>query len=161
MQNGYAMCSANGLAEIDRQLNALSDEELDAVRGKLRIGLQWQADVCDLDVNRHQVSQAFCAALPVAYGDVPQRMWQRFASLVLESAYEATLLAAILNRQSHGNATVFITRLGGGVFGNDTGWIHAAIHRAAAGLNDAGLDLKLVTYGRVSPELRALATSLA
>ncbi|GEM_PF-4365848 len=67
MKNGYAMCSAEGLAEIDRQPDAMDGHGLDALRGQLRIGLQWQADVTDLDTDGHQVLQAFCSALPVAY----------------------------------------------------------------------------------------------
>ena len=160
MENGYAMCSAEGLAEITRQIDAMNEFQLDVVRGQLMIGLQWQADVTDAEVSGHPVSQAFCSALPVAYSRVPRRMWQRFASFVLEAAYEATLLGAVLNRQHHGSATVFLTQLGGGAFGNDTAWIHAAIRRAVSGLNEAGLDLRLVTFGSVTPELEKLAESL-
>jgi hypothetical protein len=160
MENGYAMCSAEGLAEIDRQLDAMNQFQVDVLRGQLMIGLQWQVDVTDIGANGHQASQAFCSALPVAYSNVPRRLWSRFANLVLEGAYEATLLSAILNRQHHGNAMVFLTQLGGGAFGNDTAWIHAAIRRATASLRDAGLNLQLVTYGQISPELEKLASSL-
>jgi hypothetical protein len=160
MENGYAICSAEGLAEIDRQLDAMDQFQLDGVRGQLMIGLQWQADITDMGANGHQVSQAFCSALPVAYGRAPRQRWSRFARLVLEGAYEATLLGAILNRQHHGNSTVFLTQLGGGAFGNDTAWIHDAIRRATASLKDAGLNIQLVTYGRISTELGELASAL-
>src|SRR5450631_3396541 len=48
----------------------------------------------------HRVEQgreAFCSALPVAYTRVPPSYWEVFASLVLQAAYEATMLAAVLN----------------------------------------------------------------
>jgi len=41
--------------------------------------------------------QVFCSALPVAYSHVPRQRWQAFATLILESAYEATLWAAADN----------------------------------------------------------------
>src|SRR5262249_26032352 len=92
-------------------------------------------------------SQAFCSALPVAYSAIAARHWSRFARLVLEAAYEATLWAAVSNAQ-RGSKIVLLTSLGGGAFGNDESWIEAGLHRAlklAAGLD---LDVKLVSYGK-------------
>jgi hypothetical protein len=48
-------------------------------------------------IDRPRVSQAFCSALPVAYTKVPHDRWHSFALLVLEAAYEATLLARVRN----------------------------------------------------------------
>jgi hypothetical protein len=56
-----------------------------------------QLDRLAKGVDRPVVSQALCSALPVAYGDLPARHWRPFAKLVLEAAYEATLLAGVLN----------------------------------------------------------------
>ena len=95
MRNGYALCTPQGLHEIERHLEGLTDEALDSLRGQLRIGLHWQVDVTDRPAPGHRVSQAFCSALPVAYSQIAVRHWARFAQLVLESAYEATLLAAL------------------------------------------------------------------
>jgi hypothetical protein len=92
------------------------------------------------------VSQAFCSALPVAYGRVPEQAWGPFATLVLEAAYEATLLAAVENALAGGTGTVLLTRLGGGAFGNRDAWIHSAIRRALQCMAGHALDVRLVSY---------------
>lgn len=149
MRNGYALCTEAGLAGIDSQLGAMSAGQLDQLRGLLRIGLQWDVDVTEAPAPGQRVSQAFCSALPVAYSDVAPQQWQRFATLVLEAAYEATLLAAVLNRERTGCPTVFLTSLGGGVFGNPPEWIDAA--RAGAlrseSVRGRDLDVRLVSFG--------------
>jgi hypothetical protein len=96
MQNGYALASQDGLQEISRRLRACSPDERDALRQLLRIGVLWNTQVT-LNGAAHRVSQAFCSALPVAYGNIPARAWEDFACLVLEGAYEASLSAAALN----------------------------------------------------------------
>jgi hypothetical protein len=94
----------------------------------------------------------FCSALPVAYGQHPPVRWAPLAQLVLEGAYEATLLVAALNAAGRGgreaSTQVLLTRLGGGVFGNTAEWIAAAIERALAQARTAGwaLDVRLVSY---------------
>jgi hypothetical protein len=54
---------------------------------------------------------------------VPSAHWKPFASLVLEAAYEATMLAAVLNKQRGASNVVLPTLLGGGAFGNEAEWI--------------------------------------
>ena len=148
MRNGYAMCTQAGLDAIGGHLSALGADALDDLRGKLRIGVHRDVEVTDSEsIPPPVVSQAFCSALPVRYGGVPPEHWQSFASLVLEAAYEATLLAAVENARRGASNVVLLTRLGGGAFGNDDDWIHAAIRRAlelAAGFD---LDVRLVSYG--------------
>jgi hypothetical protein len=148
-RNGYALCSAEGLARIRAQLEigpaAGREQRHDPLRGLLRIGLHWDVEVTDApDSPGPRLSQAFCSALPVAYGRPPGAAWAPFARLVLEAAYEATVLAGALNARRGGSNQVLLTRLGGGVFGNDAAWIEDAIERAlrlAAGL---GLDVRRV-----------------
>ncbi len=147
MRNGYALCSAAGLASIDSQLAAMSPEQRDHLRGLLRIGLHRDVEVTEAAAPGQRVSQAFCSALPVAYTSVPAGKWQRFAALVLEAAYEATLLAAVLNRERTGCPTVFLTSLGGGVFGNDQAWIDRAMNRACETVRGYELDVRVVSYG--------------
>ena len=65
-------------------------------------------------------------------------------ALVLEGAYEATLLAAALTAARTGSRLVFLTRLGGGAFGNDAAWIDTAMARAFDCVRDLGLDVRLV-----------------
>lgn len=157
MENGYALCTADGLAAINEFL-ASSPQARDSLAGDLAIGLHLGVEVTGTSSGRGQVvSQAYCSALPVAYSNVPQWYWEGFARLVLESAYEATLLAAADAAKDGRSNIVLLTRLGGGVFGNDDEWIDTAILRALKIVARAGLDVRLVSYGSVHPNMRAIA----
>jgi hypothetical protein len=146
MINGYALPSRDRLVEISNRLRASSESELDGLRQLLRIGIQWNTQVT-LNDCQHTISQAYCSALPVAYSNHPADLWEDFARLVLEAAYEATICAAILNSQSTGNNRVFLTLLGGGAFGNTVHWIIGGIQRALKLYKCAGLDIAIVSYG--------------
>src|SRR6478609_10004131 len=87
----------------------LADDDLDALRGKLCVGLHSNVEVTDDPGERGpSVSQAFCSALPVAYTSVGARHWEPFATLVLEAAYEATLLAGALNARRGASKKVLL-----------------------------------------------------
>jgi hypothetical protein len=162
MQNGYALCSRLGLDAIMQHLRALKPEHVDILRGKLRIGLHSDVEVTDAEgEQRPLVSQAFCSALPVAYTRVPSAHWKPFASLVLEAAYEATMLAAVLNNQRGASNVVLLTLLGGGAFGNEAEWINAAIRRALTMMSGFGLDVRFVSYGAASQEIVQIAKDFA
>lgn len=145
MQNGYAMASEAGLIKISEAISAMSDIERDALRQLLRIGIQWDTQVI-LDGCEHLVTQAYCSALPVAYSEHSSRLWEAFARLVLEASYEATLCAGVLNFSKTGNNNVYLTLLGGGVFGNHDDWIFSAIQRALDLFRYTPLDVALVSY---------------
>jgi hypothetical protein len=155
MRNGYALASANGLKKINARLAQSSDAEQDKIRAALRIGLQWNTEVT-LDNGGHLVTQAFCSALPVAYAPHPLELWERFARLVLEGAYEATFAAAVLNSAETGNNRLYLTLIGGGAFGNATEWILSAIRRALHIFEKFPLDVRIVSYGYSNPALRDL-----
>jgi hypothetical protein len=55
------------------------------------------------------------------------------------------------------SGTVLLTRVGGGVFGNEDDWIDGAITRALTFVEHAGLDVRLVSYGAVHPSFRGIA----
>lgn len=159
MQNGYLFPSDDGLAEITQVIRSTSETQRDALLGHLRIRLQFDAEIT-LGGAGHRVSQAYCSALPVAYGDQPPDQWTDFAKLILDAAYEATLAAAILNTARTGNRVVYLTLLGGGVFGNRDPWIIDAIERAFFIHRDHGLDVRIVSYGRSKPAVAELARRL-
>ncbi|MCK1608606.1 MULTISPECIES: hypothetical protein [unclassified Bradyrhizobium] len=158
MQNGYAICTRAGLDAIAAYLGALQSEQIDMLRGKLCIGIHRDVEVTDAEGElRPIVSQAFCSALPVAYTGVSSAHWKPFASLVLDAAYEATMLAAVLNKKRGASNVVLLTSLGGGVFGNEAEWINAAIRRALTMMSGFGLDVRLVSYGTPSREILQMA----
>lgn len=158
MSNGYALCTAQGLAAISAVLDGASEELRDDLRGRLSIGLHRNVEVTDVDDGR-RVSQAFCSALPLGYSHLPRREWAPFARLVLEATYEATMLAAAEQAAAGGSNTVVLTRVGGGVFNNDPGWINAAIERALGVVEHAGLDVRLLCHRVVSPEAQGIVDS--
>lgn len=153
MVNGYAMASHDGLVEIAGKLRASGEGERDRIRQRLRIGIQWNTQVTQNDCRR-LVTQAYCSALPVAYSRHAPELWEDFARLVLEAAYEATLCAAVCNAERNGANKVFLTLLGGGAFGNETDWILGAIDRALNLYADSGLDVAIVSYGRSNPRVK-------
>ncbi|MFZ4534907.1 hypothetical protein [Propionivibrio sp.] len=151
MSNGYALCTSDGLNAISEYLGALAPKEIDVLSGKLRIGVHSDVEVTDAQgPGRPHVSQVFCSALPIAYSSVSGAHWKAFASLILQAAYNATMLAAVLNAQRGASKIVLLTRLGGGAFGNDDDWIHAAMRRALQTVEGFDLDVKLVSYGSPS-----------
>lgn len=159
MQNGYLLPSDEGLAEVTQTIRAASEADRETLLGQLRIGLQLDAEVT-LDGAGHRVSQAYCSALPVAYGRQPADQWTDFAQLILDAAYEATLAAAVINAARTGNRVVYLTLLGGGVFGNRDDWIMAAIERAFRKHAQHGLDVRIVSYWQSKPVVAELVSRL-
>ena len=147
MQNGYLFPTPFGLDSVSARIAGLNQPHRDALCGELSIGLQWDTEVTAPRVG-HRVTQAYCSALPVAYGRHRESQWTEFAKLILDAAYEATFLAATINAQRTGVNRLFLTLLGGGVFGNKDEWIVAAIVRAFNLHRDRGIDAILVSYGR-------------
>ncbi|MET4489460.1 hypothetical protein [Bradyrhizobium sp. LA7.1] len=161
-RNGYALCTRQGLDLIGAHLRTIGPKQADALAGKLRIGIHRDVEVTDAPgAPGPVVSQAFCSALPVAYGRVPQPHWSAFAQLVLDAAYEATMLEAVTNARRGASNIVLLTLLGGGAFGNAPEWIHAAIKRAVRQVQGFDLDVRLVSYGQPSAEVRELVKRLA
>lgn len=154
-KNGYIVASQKGLLEITKRLLSASESELDELRKLLRIGIQWNTQVTLTNCG-HDVTQAYCSALPVAYSTYRSSHWEAFARLVLEASYEATFYAAILNSLKTGNQRLFLTLLGGGAFGNDTDWIIAAIQRALSLCNHFDLDVTIVSHGSSNPFIQCL-----
>lgn len=162
MRNGYALGTNDGLDSITRYLGSAEPAVVDALRGKLRIGVHSDVEVTDADgANRPRVSQALCSALPVSYSPVHPESWQAFARFVLEGAYEATMWAAVENAQRGASNIVLLTLLGGGAFGNDSTWIHDAMRRALSLVSGCGLDVRIVSYRSPSTELVQLAEAFA
>ncbi|MBX7432561.1 hypothetical protein JDV09_10665 [Mycobacterium sp. Y57] len=154
MCNGYALCTETGLSAITRLLSDGGEDLRDALRAQLAIGLHQGVDVTDVrNGKRPKVSQAFCSALPVSYGGGRTSSWEAFARVILEAAYEATLLAAVARPSN----IVLLTRVGGGAFGNADAWIDDAIVRAVRNVEHAGLDIRLVSHGHIHESNRAIA----
>lgn len=136
--NGYLMPRPGGLARASAAIARGDGEDL---AGALRVGVQADTEVT-LEGAGHRVTQVFASACPVAYAPAPDAEWEALARLVLEAAYEATLRVAALR-----GAPVFVTRLGGGAFGNRRAWIDDALAVACRRLGRTALDIRMVSLG--------------
>ena len=120
----------------------------EAAKMQLRVGVQ--ADTALTVDDALRVTQVYCAALPVAYirrrvAEAPRAdfaVCEWFAQLVLEGAYEATLAAAVKYKCDK----VFLTFVGGGVYGNEPQWIEDAIMGALYRFRAYPLDVQLVNF---------------
>mmetsp|Transcript_92600 Transcript_92600/g.163805 ORF Transcript_92600/g.163805 Transcript_92600/m.163805 type:complete len:459 (+) Transcript_92600:3-1379(+) len=158
VRNGYLRSDS---ARLQRLSAWLDDEKLRGeLKEQLRIGVTWNAQVVSMGSAPGQcVSQAWCSAVPAGSigekceGVAPctHRDWEPLARLVLEATYEATLLAAIVNRGITGSRKVLLCMVGSGVFFNRTEWIVDAINAALRSLASTGLgcDVYLNHYQRI------------
>lgn len=155
MSNGYVLSNEAGLVHIAAVLRDMDDAARQRLKGKLKIGLQWDTEVTLADPAQI-VSQAYCSALPLAYSHVDANRWEPFARLTLEATYEATLHAALINLEQRGSNLVYLTLAGGGAFGNPSAWIVDAIAQALRKFKDAPLDVRIVSYGSSDPMVKSL-----
>ncbi|MEO9517030.1 MAG: hypothetical protein ABJH45_21650 [Paracoccaceae bacterium] len=160
MQNGYALPTKDGLDRLNTILSSMSEIDKNSLRGRLRIGVHSDTEVTFQNAG-HKVTQLYCSAMPVSYGSGPISSWTEISQLVLEAAYEATLLAAVENSAKTGNNRVFLTLLGGGAFGNKPEWIVDAILRALRLVSRSGLDINLVSFGASNPTARLIVNRWA
>lgn len=159
MKNGYALPNTASLQYISNQINQLTPEMYEDLKGKLKIGVQWNTEVTISDT-KQQVTQVYCSALPVAYSNIESNLWKDFAKLILEATYEATFYTALKNFENTGNNRVYLTLVGGGAFGNDYKWISDAIRHAVSKFRNAPLDVMIVSYGKSNPAVRELVESI-
>lgn len=145
MRNGYALPTQDGILNINAQLGKLNNDEREALKGKLKIGIQWDTEVTLAESN-HLVSQAYCSALPVTYSRIATAYWEQFARLILEATYEATLYASLINLDKTGCNKVYLTLVGGGAFGNRIDWIMDSLLSALSKFRNTPLDVQIVSY---------------
>lgn len=156
VRNGY---TSSDRARLTRLSAAMAGHPRDELLAALRVGVQSGVQVTfarrwvEPAAPTH-VSQAFCSAISCAYTDLPLRLWAPLATLVLDATYEATLWAAVLDRaQGRGSGRVWLTSIGGGVFGNPTAWIGGAMHRALAAARGFDLDVRIAHFRARDREL--------
>jgi len=148
MENGYALFEKEDLLTF----NEIIDNNKEEIIENLRVGIQWDTEVAKTG---ELVSQIYCSALPVSYHyNIHSDVFEKFARVILEAAYEATFTAAILNKKSN---KVFLTLVGGGAFGNERDWILESIEKNLKKFKNYDLDIVFVTYsGNNSYDLDAL-----
>jgi hypothetical protein len=159
MRNGYVLPSRVGLEAVAAKLSALSEPQIDDLRSKLRVGVHSDVQVTLVDC-KHSVTQVYCSAMPVAYSSFSAELWEPFARLVLDAAYEATFRVGIQNAARTGNNRLYLTLLGGGAFGNNESWIIGAIRRSIERFRGLNLDVRIVSFRQSNPLVRPLLNSV-
>ena len=152
MQNGYCFPKASGLNKIENQLSRCDAIEIDEIRAKLKVGIQSNTQVT-IENSNHTVTQVFCSALPIAYSDISPTKWNHFPRLILDAAYEATFHVALQNLEKTGCNKLYLTLVGGSVFGNKLDWILNSISRSLELFASSGLDVYIVSYQSPKPEI--------
>ncbi|MFK7769508.1 MAG: hypothetical protein AB8B55_20005 [Mariniblastus sp.] len=145
MRNGYCLPSVEGLAKVENHLASCDETALDRIREKLKVGVQSKTEVT-VGASNHCLTQVFCSALPVAYSPIAPSKWNHFPRLILDATYEATFYIALKNFNETGCNKLYLTLVGGGVFGNKVDWILSSIGRSLDLFANTELDVAIVSY---------------
>jgi hypothetical protein len=169
--NGYIFINGNNTQEAKQKLKELNDyliglskDEYNKLKNLIKTGLHQNVEI--IFKNRFElveqkgikVNQVYASALSIGYnfGIEHDQNWEKFATLVLEAQYEATLLAAI---KSH-HHDVILTFLGGGAFQNRSEWIFNAIVTAIKEIKKIRnnnfqiiLNIKLGHFNAINPDI--------
>jgi hypothetical protein len=149
MKGGYMMSNSkrlrmipwNMLCDGDDKGSTIGNNTYDELMQTIRIGLHEDIQVThyggfgskvirDMDM---LVTHCLSSAVPVSYNTGHSRSsdWELLARIILKASYKCVFHAAILNMARHngedGRRKIFLTSIGGGVFGNRSGWINDAI----------------------------------
>lgn len=154
-QNGYILPSPEQLQYLNEHILALDQEGYEALRGKLKSGIQWNTEVT-LSQEGHTVTQVYASALPIAYTEIPPKDWEPFARLILEAAYEAVFWVALKQYKMNGNKNLFLTLVGAGAFQNPLDWVLDALDQAIQQFQSVPLEVSIVSYGNTNPALKSL-----
>ena len=151
IRNGYCLTGKR----MDELNNKLADNNLvEEVKKKVIIGIHWDTEVNGIPnhksidiLNKQRVCQVFCSTLAMSYDLLLKSRNSEFCKTILEAMYEATLAAAgILAYLKQKRIKVFLTAVGGGVFGNPPEYIRNAIQKSIEKHRIVPLDVFLVSY---------------
>ena len=169
--NGYLFINGStpkekkaNLKKLNDYLINLSQDDLNKLKNLIKIGLHQNVEIIFkdrfnlVDFKGIKINQVYASALSVSYNSdiANDPNWEKFATLVLEAQYEATLLAAI----DSFNHTVILTLLGRGAFGNEPEWIFNAIVTAIREVKkiknqnfQIELNIKIAHYSSIDPKI--------
>jgi hypothetical protein len=163
VKNGYTNSTRDGLELLNQILSTLPSEDLvKMIKVGVHddVGIDFSSRWTPIEDRKDDlyVTQVYCSAISCAYTSLPTSLWQPLAELVLQAQYEATIWAAVLNHHRGGTNTLFLTFVGGGVYGNENIWIGRSIARAlgVATKYNCGLDIRICHYGRINEQIREI-----
>ena len=110
---------------------------------------QLEVDGCELRSRVNGASYQVGRLETPTLGDLRQRIASLDASPRPTQVCSIVGDADALHADAANAGALFLTKLGGGVFGNDTAWIRDAMERAFGLAGDWGLDVRVVHFGAV------------
>jgi len=161
VRNGYIDSTNEQLIAFSQKLSTLPPVDVDKLRDSICIGVQWRTQVLHPSGElQHLVTQTYNSACSVSYSRrTNPENWKPLACIILEASYEATLWVAVLENLRRARVgkcarPCLLTKVGGGVFGNEPEWIKGAVARARQQIIASGatLQCQMVHYGRVEDE---------
>lgn len=164
VRNGYTSSDDERLEAFVQEWSTRG-EELTCAFDKLKIGVHEDTQVvyknakfARVSSQEQVVTQCFCSAISCGYSHGALDKWEMIAANVLKASYKATLWATVLNAERHGwttaSRTVFLTMVGGGVFGNLPAWINQAIASACHELRQSGLIVHVVHFRNINHAIK-------
>ena len=157
VKGGYTMSDKTRLSQIPWE-----SHDMEELKGLLRIGVHEDTEITaygDWGMKKNNknkedlITHVLSSACAIGYNGFGSEPWKPLAKLVLEACYEATLYVGLENyhrhRDKHAHANkVFLTLVGGGVFGNPSLWIFEAIEKACMKFRNTPLDVRIVAFGQ-------------
>eukprot|EP00051_Salpingoeca_urceolata_P006550 m.86510 g.86510 ORF g.86510 m.86510 type:complete len:523 (+) comp14879_c0_seq1:45-1613(+) len=99
VRNGYTHATREGLRRFKQSLGG---QDRDTLVSAVKIGVQRGVEVTlakrwEAPRRRQFVTQVFCSAVSCGFSNTTSPDWQPLARIALDGAYEATLMAAVIN----------------------------------------------------------------
>lgn len=175
VKNGYTFVTKESLNDLNIFLNTLTIEEIEQYMSYIKIGIH--KDVGVTFINRDNtywvqanhsnppiVTQVYASAPSIAYNTIKLDTyeWNNLSQLLLNAQYESTIRVAFLNKIKHNKEfnsnKVYLTFLGGGVYGNERDCILKAIARAIniAKKEKLGLQIYVCYYKKIDLTWKSL-----
>jgi len=158
VKNGYVESTDENLKKLNELITSVGDEFKQLLKDAIRAGIhrdtEVTADPNSTDDNPKLVNQIYVSALSVGYSSVKDKsLWESMARICLEAAYEHTLIEGLRNNAQRildGKfpQKIMLTKVGGGVFGNQPQWIEEAMIKAIKEAGSYGIpfEVELVHY---------------
>jgi hypothetical protein len=145
-ENGYISPKTLQVAlEINKMLS--NPYNFDKAIKLVKYFIQYNTPVVDDNGEaKHTVSQIYCSALPIAYYKDILPYCPNFSRMILHAVYEATFACAADLSLKGERVKVFLTRVGGGVFGNPDDYINEAIEASKRKFDEYPIDVYMVRY---------------
>ena len=164
MKNGYLDCSSSEALEELNSFCLSNPDKASQMTDVIKVGAHFNSQVTDVDKSKKLfVGQCYCAAPAISYSRCRSGIasWSRFSQIILNAQYEACLWYTILYHErciSEGTQRevpkLLLTKVGGGVFGNEHSWITSAMQRTIdiARKHNISIDIKIVHYKTIDEQ---------